>query len=68
MRGIIAEFRCGRGEVVAARDRILTTAVLHDRLDRRLGGLSIAFVEVEGRVELGLAAEQFLEARFVLER
>jgi hypothetical protein len=30
-------------------------------------GLGVAFVEVEGRVELGLARKQFLQPRLVLE-
>lgn len=36
---------------------------LHAGLDGRFGGLGIAFVEGEGRVELGLAGEQFLQMR-----
>ena len=35
--------------------------------DRRFGSLRVALVEVEGGVELGLAGEQFLEPRLVLE-
>jgi hypothetical protein len=34
----------------------------------RFGRLGVILVEVEGCVELGLSREQFLEARFVLER
>jgi hypothetical protein len=41
---------------------------VRNHMTRRFGGLGIALIEVEGRVELGLAGEQFLQARLVLER
>ena len=34
----------------------------------RFGGLGVVFVEVERRIELGLARQQSLQARLVLER
>jgi hypothetical protein len=37
------------------------------RFGGRFRGLSVAFVEVEGCVELGLARQQILQARLVLE-
>lgn len=49
------------------RRRLSSTVHRSNRLDGRFHCLGVALVEVEGGVELGLAGEQFLELRIVLE-